>query len=320
MYDIQDKTFFQLAADPAFWLHLNPRLTISENGSPVSSGRESFNLSTTAEKRTLEDLQEEGYFKVAGVWPAEEMQPLIDAMQKIHDDQWPTPFVFVYDEFWLQFQKLAGLLSQVLGAKYQMMPALWAFFVEPGGKSAGFLPHRDRSRKLTIAPDGKTIALNIWISLTDATPDTGCIYLLPLQYDRNFPHNLGVYGTNNYQDFRAVPTKAGDILAWNEAVYHWGGRSSKHGTFTRMSIAASFQRGDSAPFETPILHPLKLPTFKQRVSLIASQLLRYQAQAGLSPVLKQLAVDLVALDERLVVNDDGGPFIYDADGERRLVK
>jgi hypothetical protein len=60
-----------------------------------------------------------------------------------------------------------------------------------------------------------------------------------------FPNNLTTYGVTNYQDIRALPTKAGDILGWNEGVYHWGGRSSKHGTYSRISIAASFQRGDS---------------------------------------------------------------------------
>ena len=96
------------------------------------------------------------------------------------------------------------------------------------------------------------------------------------------------------------------------------GRSSKHGTYSRISIAASFQRGDSSPLETPLLPPNKLPSLKQRLSIIAAQLLRYQAQAGLSPALRQLAVNLQALDERLVVNDDGGPYIYDEAGEKLL--
>ncbi len=317
MYDIGGKSFFDLATDPEFWLYLNPHLTISRGGKPTDR---SFALDQQEAQRTLENLKEEGFFKIENVMEAKTLPPLVTAVKKIRDEHWPTPFLFVYDQCWQQFQHLNGLLAQILGNDYKMMPALWTFCIEPGGQSAGFMPHRDRSRRKTVAADGRTTALNIWISLTDASPDTGCIYILPLQYDANFPDNLLKVGVANYQDIRAVPTKAGDILAWNEAVYHWGGRSSKHGDYSRISIAASFQRADCKAFETPLMKPLELPSFKQRLSLIASQLLRYQAQAGLSPVLKELAVQLAALDEPLIVNDEGGPFIYDAQGEKLLNK
>jgi len=315
MYDIGGKSFFDLATDPEFWLHLNPHLTISRGSKPQARP---FALETES-AFFLENLKEEGYFKIENnVMDAGTLPPLVQAVKKIRDEHWPTPFLFVYDQCWQQFQHLNGLLSQILGNDYKMMPALWTFCVEPGGGSAGFMPHRDRSRRKTVAADGRTTAMNIWISLTECSPDTGCIHLLPLQYDPNFPDNLCKYGVVNYQDIRAVPTKAGDILAWNEAVYHWGGRSSKHGTYSRISIAASFQRADCKSFETPLLKPMAMPSGKQKLSLIASQLLRYQAQAGLSPVLKELAVQLAALDEPLVVNDEGGPFIYDAPGEKLL--
>ncbi|MFA6208621.1 MAG: phytanoyl-CoA dioxygenase family protein [Candidatus Obscuribacterales bacterium] len=314
MYNTQGKTFFELATDRQFWLHLNPQLKITDKGSTASNSR--FKLSPELGRLTNENLQHEGYFKIEKAVAPGDLAAMVQAVEKIRDEQWPVTFSFVYDEFWLKFQELSSVLSLILGPEYKMMPTLYTFCVAPGGQGAGFLPHRDRSRRKLLRPDGQTVAMNIWISLTDASPDTGCIYILPVQYDPNFPNNLTTYGVTNYQDIRALPTKAGDILGWNEGVYHWGGRSSKHGTYSRISIAASFQRGDSAALETPLLIPNRLPSLKQRLSIIAAQLLRYQAQAALSPTVRQLAVDLQALDERLVVNDDGGPYIYDESGEK----
>lgn len=316
MYNTQGKTFFELATDRNFWLHLNPQLHITEKGSHSSVAP--YKLSSERGQLTKENMQHEGYFKIESAVAQSDLASLVQAVEKIRDDQWPVTFSFVYDEFWMKFQELSSVLSVILGPDYKMMPTLYTFCVAPGGAGAGFLPHRDRSRRKLLRPDGQTVAMNIWISLTDASPDTGCIYILPVQYDPNFPNNLMSYGVTNYQDIRALPTKAGDILGWNEGVYHWGGRSSKHGTYSRISIAASFQRGDSPSLETPLLPPNRLPPLKQRLSIIAAQLLRYQAQAALSPAVQQLAVDLQALDERLVVNDDGGPFIYDEAGEKVL--
>lgn len=316
MYNTQGKTFFELATDRNFWLHLNPQLHITEKGSQPNIAK--YKLSPELGQLTKENMQHEGYFKIENAVAQTDLRSMVQAVEKIRDEQWPVTFSFVYDEYWMKFQELSSVLSVILGPDYKMMPTLYTFCVEPGGAGAGFLPHRDRSRRKLLRHDGETVAMNIWISLTDASPDTGCIYILPVQYDPNFPNNLTTYGVTNYQDIRALPTKAGDILGWNEGVYHWGGRSSKHGTYSRISIAASFQRGDSASLETPLLPPQRLPTLKQRLSLIAAQLLRYQAQAAISPAVRQLAVDLQALDERLVVNDDGGPFIYDEAGEKIL--
>jgi hypothetical protein len=318
MYEIQGKTFFDLATDPKFWLHLNPHLTITEEGGKPRPPVKPFSLSAEQGRQTVADIREEGYFKIENVLPALPLQPLVSAIETLRDDHWPVTFSYVYDEYWIKLQELSEVLSKILGANYKLMPTVYTFCVAPGGTGAGFLPHRDRSRRKLLRPDGHTVAMNVWISLTDATPDTGCIYLLPIQYDPNFPNNLTNYVVTNYQDIRALPTKAGDILGWNEGVYHWGGRSSKRGTYSRISMAASFQRGDNDALETPLLDPHKLPTFAQRLSLIGAQLLRYQAQAVLSPVLRQLAVDLQDLDERLIVNDDGGPFLYDGEGEKRV--
>ncbi|MCA0312247.1 MAG: phytanoyl-CoA dioxygenase family protein [Candidatus Melainabacteria bacterium] len=317
MIDLTHASFYDLATSKDFWLEMNPGFSISEKSSNAKHivQAKQVNLDDKKLKLVQEQLQEEGYFKLDEVLPLEDMQRLAGLVSKIKAENWPSAFAFVYDESWELFFHLHGLLSILLGDKYQVIPAFWAFCVEPGAANTGWRPHRDRTRQTTVDKKGRSISLNAWIPITDADPMNGCMYILPAHQDVNYPNNLATMGVDNLQDVRAVPAKAGSVIMWNEAVYHWGGRSSKYAQHTRMAMALAFQRRDHSPFETPLLKCLELPSFESRLSLIAYQMLRYQAQGALSPVLRQLSVELARLGERLVVHDQGGPFYYDAMGE-----
>jgi hypothetical protein len=69
-------------------------------------------------------------------------------------------------------------------------PSVFAWHLDPpaGDQSAagnnGFhLPHRDFSHTETFAPDGSLSTLSVWIPLTDARIDNGCMYALPKEFD-----------------------------------------------------------------------------------------------------------------------------------------
>ena len=66
------------------------------------------------------------------------------------------------------------------------------------------------------------------------------------------------------------------MLAWNQGLLHWGGRASQLGTAPRSSAAFEFQRGDRAAFNRPLLDPKRMPTFQERLGLIAKQILQYR--------------------------------------------
>ena len=305
------KTYFDLATDKDFWLSLNPDFSISNRKRKITPVK----LPQSRMKLIDEQLREEGYFKVDEILPLDEMRRLAGLVAKIKAENWPSAFAFVYDESWELFYYIHDILENLLGKKYFVLPAFWAFIVEPGSTNTGWYPHRDRTRQVTLDKNGNSISLNAWIPITDADPMNGCMYILPAHQDVNYPNNLQATGVNNLQDVRAVPAKAGSLIMWNEAVYHWGGRSSKYATHTRMAMALAFQSVEHSPFEQPIMKALELPSFESRLSLIAYQMLRYQMQGNLSPVLRQLSVELAALGEPLVCLDKGGPFYYDGAGE-----
>ncbi|HMW92550.1 MAG TPA: phytanoyl-CoA dioxygenase family protein [Candidatus Obscuribacter sp.] len=305
------KTYYDLATSKDFWLEMNPDFSISNRRKKVQA----FKLEQQKLRLVEEQLKEEGYFKIDEILPMDEMKRLAALVTKVRNENWPSAFAFVYDESWELFYHLNELISRLLGQGYHVLPAFYAFYVEPGAGNTGWCPHRDRTRQVTVDKQGKSISLNAWIPITDADPLNGCMYILPAHQDINYPNNLTTMGVNNLQDVRAIPCKAGSVVMWNEAVYHWGGRSSKYASHTRLAMALAFQRSDQEPFETPLLKALSLPSFEARLSLIAYQMLRYQAQGALSPVLRELCVQLAALGEPLVVHDQGGPYFYDGMGE-----
>ena len=88
---------------------------------------------------------------------------------------------------------------------------------------------------------------------------------------------------------RALPVEPGDYLIWNQAVLHWGSRSSRLAQGPRISMALEFQRGDVAPFNGPLLPPLTRPGFEARLKLVAKQILQYRHMYPLTPAMQGLA-------------------------------
>jgi hypothetical protein len=119
------------------------------------------------------------------------------------------------------------------------------------------------------------------------------MYLLPMQKDPNVPDRLNVFEVGNLQDVRALPAQAGSVLAWNQYVLHWGSAASKWADGPRMSTGIYVQAGDVPLFtDKPVEFDQPLP-FERRVSLIASNLLLYQAEHRFPPELVEIALRAV---------------------------
>lgn len=249
-----------------YWRSLCPALTISDTStSPVARIPDLRSLSAT--------LRDEGYINLPEIFPSDTVSLLREGIQRLVDRGVPPPFAFVYDEYWTIFQGISTHLSEVLGAGYQMLPDIWAWHVKPSNDASGWPPHRDRP-KGTLDPDNTPRALTVWLPLTDATPLNGCMYVLPARYDSDLHAGTvpdgGIYrlAGADLQNIRALPAPAGSLLAWSQALLHWGGRASHLATTPRCSIAAQFQRGNLPAFEAPLLDPRKLPPFAARIGLI----------------------------------------------------
>ena len=241
------------------------------------------------------DLRIEGYVHQPDVLPKAMFAPLRECISLMHRSGIPLPFAFVYDEFWLAFQGVSGFISAALGAGYRALPDFWAWYVPPTDHGAGWGPHRDRVQP-TLEPDNMPHTLTVWLPFSDAIPLNGCMYVLPAHHDERFRARIWDGPGNNQvadpQAIRALPATAGSLLAWNQAVLHWGGRASRLAKEPRVSAAFEFQRADQPAFNQPLLDPSRVPSFHERLGLIGKQVLQYRHMYPLAPEIEAVAITL----------------------------
>lgn len=165
--------------------------------------------------------------------------------------------------------------------------------VDPAKDDSGWKPHRDRGYT-SLLPGGAPKSLTTWVPLTEATPLNSCIYIVPADRDPN-------YGTENDRmmqfelpNLRALPAQPGDFFIWNQAVIHWGSRSSPRAPQSRVSMAFEFQRLDTAPFNGPLIPARAALDFESRLRLVARQMLQYRHMYRIYPELERLATELLA--------------------------
>ncbi|BBX21759.1 hypothetical protein MTER_11700 [Mycolicibacter terrae] len=272
-----------------FWAALCPQLSIDGDADalPAAVGETDPLLVT---------LKREGYIRVPDALPEAAVAPIRDAVSTLFRLGIPLPFAFVYDQLWLAFQGLSAFLTAVLGDGYRALPDFWVWHVNPDDNATGWGPHRDRVIP-TLDADNSPHTLTVWLPFTDATPLNGCMYFLPAHLDDRFQQrrwdgadNTVVY---NPQNIRAVPATAGSVMAWNQAILHWGGRASRLGDAPRISAAFEFQRADRPALNSPLLDPGRLPTFGERLGLIGKQVLQYRHMYPLGDDVAAIATSLV---------------------------
>ena len=223
------------------WEKMNPGLSITET--PFLNQPDDFEVSDNDAVYYLNSIVEEGYLIAESLIPRNEVRLIAEAIEKIVELGLPPVFIYVYDEVWQIFKRLSQLVSPVLDENYKITIAgMWAWRIDKDGE--GFSMHRDNYAKDT-RDDGRPAHLTIWIPFTDATPHNSCMYMLPIHLDPNYPDNLTRKTIENYSDIRALPAKAGSVLAWNANILHWGSKSSKLAEHPRISIAMDFSRADA---------------------------------------------------------------------------
>lgn len=291
-HDLRVSTIPLTALDvenPEHWRALCPELHLEGQLS-----RTPFAITNMDE--LLGQLHAEGYVNVPGVFGDLEFEPLRKCIESLHQSGIPTPFAFVYDEFWHAFQGVSGFVEAALGKDYLALPSFWAWHMIASEESAGLGPHRDRVGP-TIASDASPHSLTVWLPFSDATPLNGCIYVLPAQHDDRCRQRAWDGPGNNdevvaLRDIRALPARAGSFLAWDQALLRWDGRASRRAEGPLISAAFEFQRRDMPPFDEPLLDPQRVPSFAERLGLIGKQLLQRRHIHPMAPAAETLATEL----------------------------
>jgi hypothetical protein len=237
-------------------------------------------------------FRHDGYLQGSADWGLD-VKLMADTVRALSAANVSPLFAYLYDEFWYPFFKLHLLHGALLGGSYCLLPDFWILNVDPKKGEAGWRPHRDKGRR-ALLDDGSPKSVTTWIPLSAATPLNGCLYVVPAQQDPTYGTADETEMKFEYQSIRALPANPGDFVIWNQALFHWGGRSSPQAAESRVSMAFQFQRADVPAFNSPLIDPLRVPPFEARVKLIAQQLYRYRHMYELDPRLLQLASEPVA--------------------------
>lgn len=267
-----------------FWLAFAPRLHIDEASVLGDAG--SFQFSPEVRQDIDGRLKFEGYFQLRHNWGVD-LALMAETVRQLSAQNIPPVFGYLFDEFWIPFHALAPLYKAILG-DYAMLPDFWIWNVDPSKGDAGWKPHRDRGYDALFA-DGSPKSLTTWIPLSRATPGNSCIYVIPAHMDSDYAKTPDPNWRPNLPDARALSAEPGDFLIWNQALLHWGSRTSPYEKETRVSMAFEFQRTDVPPFNTPLLDAGKPLSFDERIRLIAKQVLQYRHMYTVQPAIEQMA-------------------------------
>jgi len=279
-----------VADDPKYWKKLNPGLSI---GSKAKASRwKPGTFSDSETKRITESLITEAYFLLPGFLSKSRYKKMHAAVINVRNAGWPVPFVFLYDVFWETPRRLAPLLGDLLGDDFRMLPDFWAWFIDHTMGGIGWRRHRDRNADC-LDEQGLPESMTIWVALSDATADNGCIHCLPASKDPRYRIDFSELKIERPQDIRPLEGAAGTLFGWNQVLLHWGGRSSPSAKNSRVSFAYEFQRKNVPAHNLPLLDPQTPPEFSQRLALIAKQVLQYQHMHLISDEISDIAEELV---------------------------
>lgn len=261
-----------LLTSQKFWSETLPELSIGELQEYNSN--KSLKVSTTKLEKECERLDYDGHFVFDDVLELAPIFKLKRSIEILNEKGIPAIFLSLYDEFWQMVADLRPLGQTLLGEDYMIYPDYWVWHVDAKNESKGWRPHRE-SYVATPDPNYPTTSISLWVALSDATTENGCMYVLPKSKDKGYPHTL-VFDINTLQDVKALPVKAGSVIGWNQSVFHWGASNSKYAHDSRMSFAMELRRVSDNDKIAMMLESNKVPSYEARLKLVAMQFVHYE--------------------------------------------
>ncbi len=236
------------------------------------------------------EMWSEGYFVVPPCLPAELVARCRAAIELVLAAGAPALASFAFDAPWELQRLLAAPAAAALDDTARLRPAFWAWRLT-ADEPRGWSPHRDRPG-MAIDDRGTPTSISVWVPLTDATADNGCMYVVPAPLDVQYANPRASLEVLNLQCVRALPAPAGSVLGWTARLLHWGG-IARAGTAGRISLSFEYQ----APHDpTPAFASDWIPSPAERVALIEQQWDQYDHMHEQPPERRErLAAVLAAL-------------------------
>lgn len=253
---------FRKVTDPTFFRALAPELLLG--------ARTSFGAAAATAEARPGAMGPGGHVAAAGIVAPARAAAMARAIDALADAGLPPLFAYVYDAFWEPLDALAEPMGAVLGP-HEALADVWAWRVpaEPG--RAGWSAHRGLDR-LERGEGGRPVTLNVWIPLGDVGPDDGCMWIVPLDQDPDYPDNL----TGRAGAPRAIPlpAAAGTALAWDANALHWGGPMTERARGPRRSFSYTLRALGAPRVAGPL--PARLD-HQARLDLVADMIAVYDA-------------------------------------------
>ena len=187
--------------DPAYWLACCPWLSCSRDSSAEREGSSETYSSSTAEVSWSESeeaeastlrasLQERGFCSI----PAGSSASLAQRAPGLNSDLvsrlnrgvlrlvelgHTASAINSYDEAWELAEYITPLLRKATG---NAPLGDWFSFHVTAARPSGFVgPHRDKPMAAaeTFREDGSPMYATVWVALSDATPESSCLYFIP---------------------------------------------------------------------------------------------------------------------------------------------
>lgn len=272
---------------PRYWTSLCPGMSIGG-----ATAIEEIVVTDGAWPGIARRIRDEGYGATPVFLPPAALARLNGAIDALTAAGWPATFAWVFDECWSAARTTAAreLLAAALGPGARQVPHVWVHIVPAVSGARGWGPHKDGG-----LAGGSRARLSVWIALTDATVDNGCMYVLPRTaasaalVDQDWSHGIVPISETIrlVSGVRALPAAAGSALAWDFDLLHWSGVRTGEGP-ARRSLSLEFIGADVEPAADE--HPLigcapgdPLPAFSERLSCIASGIVQYgKHEAGIN--------------------------------------
>jgi hypothetical protein len=282
------------ASDPAYWQALYPPFSICAKA-PQPPDLPPLDATTLA--HYARGLDQFGYFSSESPLARTLTHPLLECVEAVRKQGWPPGFAYVYDEFWTLWRvaPIAQILTAALGKGYRWIPHGWCHYLQPVRGASGWPPHIDGN-----LPN----RMSIWIPLSDATLENGCIYLVPKDMNtsaigerRELRDASNLQMRELLQRGRAIPAPAGSLLGWQFRILHWGSTAHSPGN-PRVSLVLEFIAGNEAPIknEMPLFDPAApLPDLPMRLHSIGRairQYMRYEVRMQRYADLAEELMDL----------------------------
>ena len=221
----------------------------------------------------------------------------------------------VFDSYWVLARRVEKIVQEISGGKDNRLnfdALVWRVRNvneedEKRGESnntatmTAFTPHRDRQPKDTrksFREDESPKYCTIWIPLTNATCENSCLYVIPRKCDEGYtegdddtnlektPLEKCLKDKKAYQNITACPVDVGEAVVFTHRTIHWGSkpRDNYQGEprvnvsfgFSDDSFERAYLKNRNGVKVTEDAEDVQsLPTLKERLVLIASQMIVY---------------------------------------------